>query len=53
MFGMCPTTTDTDRRAGSTTMAKRSKADPLIQTVERALDPSRSVSYGASWESVQ
>ncbi|MGB2984645.1 MAG: DUF6880 family protein [Phycisphaerae bacterium] len=34
-------------------MAKRRKADPLIQAVERALDPGRFVSYGASWEFVR
>lgn len=34
-------------------MPKRKKADPLIQAVERALDPGRFVPYGASWEFVQ
>jgi hypothetical protein len=34
-------------------MAKRRKADPLIQAVERALDPGRFVSYRASWEFVR
>jgi tetratricopeptide (TPR) repeat protein len=34
-------------------MAKRRKADALIQTVERALDPGRFVSYSASSEFVQ
>ena len=34
-------------------MSKRRRAEPLIQTVERALDPGRFVSYGASWRFAQ
>ena len=31
-------------------MGKRRKADPLIQTIERALDLGRFVSYRGSWK---